>query len=60
MRELDIIRHRIANLFDQGNIEALDRIYEVLNKTTAELCVMRALLDPPTNDTKIEMEGKNE
>lgn len=46
MRELNIVRTRIANLFDQGNAEALDRIYLVMNKTIAELCIMRSLLSP--------------
>lgn len=54
MNELTAIRRHIADLFDQGDIEALSRIYEILNKTISELSVMRALLDPPTNDSEQE------
>lgn len=46
MNELTVIRKKIADLFDKGDVAALDRIYEVLNKTTAELAIMRSLLSP--------------
>lgn len=46
MNELTTVRKKIADLFDRGDIAALDRLHEVLNKTMAELAIMRALLSP--------------
>lgn len=56
MKEMDVIKKRIADMFDAGDSEGLDRAYVLLNKLVGELAVMRTLLNPPAQEEPFELE----
>lgn len=58
MNELVGLKKRITDLFDAGDIEALNRIYAVMTDIMAHLCILRGILDPPKppEEEKLELE----
>jgi hypothetical protein len=56
MKEIDTIKNRMADMFDAGDSEGLDRVYAVLNQLVGELAAMRTLLNPPAQKEPLELE----
>jgi len=63
MKEIEIIKHRISELYNKADAAELDQLYKVLNQLMADLSVKRAMLgvkEPEEEpEERLEMENKD-